>query len=348
MSEIIDQPAENSAEKPVVTPIPACQACGRQDETLRLVAYPYVVSLLIVSQRGAFSGIWCSKHRTWNLLKASVLTSTLGWLGIPHGIINTPISLSKLAQGGIQPKDANVRILQALAEEQLRRADTAGSVRCLEEALRFGDNPEICKRLNEVRPYFGSQEEPVGWTRVGLSFIGVLCLCILVGAIVGLIDYSIGYILGNTLGREMPFLVVILSWLPLVASAFVGALAGKRLVERVLVKVHCKSLGLAIPFAVIAALLVTYGIFQGHIIFTGILSTLAGEFKSVFELVAAWLITFLAGGFVEVAWEASHEPTWAIFLTVILIATAFYIYGNIRSARETVAWQKRIKPGFHL
>ena len=69
---------------------PACQQCGRQDETLRVVAYPYVVSIVVVTQRAAFSGIWCGTHRRQNLLKAGLLTSTLGWLGIPFGIIYTP------------------------------------------------------------------------------------------------------------------------------------------------------------------------------------------------------------------------------------------------------------------
>ena len=37
---------------PLLPPGPiGCQLCGRQDETLRVVVYPYVVSLLVVTFR---------------------------------------------------------------------------------------------------------------------------------------------------------------------------------------------------------------------------------------------------------------------------------------------------------
>ena len=47
--------------------VPACQECGRQDETLRVVAYPFVVSLVLVTFRRNFAGVWCGVHRPKHL-----------------------------------------------------------------------------------------------------------------------------------------------------------------------------------------------------------------------------------------------------------------------------------------
>jgi hypothetical protein len=43
---------------PLLPPGPiACQLCGRQDETLRVVLYPYVISVVVVTFRRSFAGL---------------------------------------------------------------------------------------------------------------------------------------------------------------------------------------------------------------------------------------------------------------------------------------------------
>ena len=82
---------------------PACQVCGRQDETLRIVVFPYVVSLLFVTFRRAFGGLWCRRHALqWQTI-ASFITASVGWFGIPFGFFFTPVALLKLAGGATCP-----------------------------------------------------------------------------------------------------------------------------------------------------------------------------------------------------------------------------------------------------
>ena len=79
--------------------LPACSVCGRQDETVRLSVFPYVVSVVIMTHRRAFAGVWCRKHRTLRQLLASLITATVGWIGIPFGFIFTPVTLFSIAKG---------------------------------------------------------------------------------------------------------------------------------------------------------------------------------------------------------------------------------------------------------
>jgi hypothetical protein len=97
----------------VVDPIPdKCEVCGRRDETVRFVVYPYVVSLIVVTFQRAFSGCWCRVHRLPRWLAATLISSIFGWFGIPFGLLFTPISLLQLARGGVEDKNIKGRILR--------------------------------------------------------------------------------------------------------------------------------------------------------------------------------------------------------------------------------------------
>ncbi|HUS83789.1 MAG TPA: hypothetical protein VMX56_01490, partial [Anaerolineales bacterium] len=111
-SEFDPPPAQTFAADP--GPIPACEICGRQDETLRLVVLPYVVSLVVVTFRRAWTGLWCSRHRNERRVLAGLITALAGWIGIPWGFVYTPMALINLAKGGDQPLDENVHLLQQL------------------------------------------------------------------------------------------------------------------------------------------------------------------------------------------------------------------------------------------
>ena len=106
--------------------IPACEVCGRQDETLRAVTYPYVISLLFITFRRRFNGVWCKKHRNLRLFLATLITTTIGLLGVPFGLIFAPITLFKLARRGDQHHSLSLRILCDLAELKLNSGDAEG------------------------------------------------------------------------------------------------------------------------------------------------------------------------------------------------------------------------------
>ncbi len=215
--EVTDQPIPT-----VPVQIPACQKCGRQDETLRLVAYPFVFSLVIVTYRRALRGMWCKTHRAQNLALAGLISSIFGWVSFPFGVVFTPVALFQLAKGGIQPADANIQILSTLAEDKLKNGDIAAAVSCMEECLKFRDDQEIKKRLNQIRPRYGAEAEPVGCLHVGLKMVGTLYLGMLIGTGIGILDYASRYFYLTLLTDKVPLLLAILGWIPLLAGAFIG------------------------------------------------------------------------------------------------------------------------------
>jgi len=135
----------------VVDPIPAqCEVCGRRDETVRFVVYPYVVSLIVVTFQRAFNGCWCRVHRIPRWLAATLITSIFGWLGFPFGLVFTPVRLLQLARGGLQDKNINGRILRSIGEEKYRNGDLRGAIRCLEASLLYVDEPEVNEQLRAL------------------------------------------------------------------------------------------------------------------------------------------------------------------------------------------------------
>jgi hypothetical protein len=57
MTELSNQDVSTSGAAETAPVVYRCQVCGRQDETLRVVAYPYLFSLIFVTFRRAFFGL---------------------------------------------------------------------------------------------------------------------------------------------------------------------------------------------------------------------------------------------------------------------------------------------------
>jgi hypothetical protein len=130
--------------------VPACQICGCQDDTLRLVVYPVVISFLLVTFRRSYSGTFCQHHRGLRWLMASAISSLVGWIGFPIGLFKAPAALFQLAQGGEQPRAANARLLKSIAEHKAQSNDLPSAARCLEASLEYQDCPQVRERLRHI------------------------------------------------------------------------------------------------------------------------------------------------------------------------------------------------------
>ncbi len=240
-----------------------CQICGRQDDSLRFVSFPYVVSLILVTYRRAFSGTWCLRHRLRSLGLAGAITASLGWLGIPFGLVFTPLTLWKLAKGGELPTAPNQAMLKALADRKQSSGDRAGAIRCLEAVLSLGEDNEAQERLSSLISYDASQFAAAP-ARTALRFGVALWAAFALGIAVGVIDYLFVAFLSLTVGEESPFVLVVLSWVPLIMFAVLAGLTLFHLLERRLAISRILSLLLALALASFIALLAAYGILAGR------------------------------------------------------------------------------------
>jgi hypothetical protein len=328
---------------PLTTEVPACSVCGRQDETLRIVIYPFVFSLIIVTFRRAFAGLWCRVHRNQRLALASLITATLGWIGIPFGLLWTPMTLFKLAQGGEQPAELNVNILKTLAERKLQEGDAKGAVRCLEASLQFGDDETTRKRLRELQIRFALPAYESGWQRIVFTLASAMLGAVLIGAVVGVLDYIIRAALSSWLGdMEVSIYAAILSWTPFAAMAFIGGLALSQLIEWALARINCRRLALAISIAIFIAVLSAYGILHGSAISDYVATLLTGGvFESSLEAAGYGVIVILMGGVFGLLDLPEATNTYEVIYLVLLSASAvYYLVLAILTAVRTTRWQQ--------
>jgi tetratricopeptide (TPR) repeat protein len=197
-----------------------CEVCGRQDATVRYVVYPYVFSFVVMTFQRAWAGCWCRLHRIQRWLAASLITAIFGWLGIPYGLLFTPVRLLQLAQGGLQDKNLNSQIMRAIGEELLRKGDHAGAIRCFENSLMYVDEPEVREMLRKL---YGSQqtrdESSVSGLIAVFAFFTMPLLFAGFGVLVGLLDFGVNWF-SSALFSEFPIYLIILVQVPLVLSIF--------------------------------------------------------------------------------------------------------------------------------
>jgi hypothetical protein len=323
--------------------VPACSVCGRQDETLRVVIYPYVFSLIIVTFRRAFAGVWCQKHRRAPWFLASLITATLGWIGIPHGLLWTPITLFKLARGGDQPVKLNSEMLRVLAEHKLQQNDAPGAVRCLEASLQFNDDSVTRESLQAIRTRFGLPTYEGGGWRIVLTLVSVLLGAAGTGTIIGILDFVITILLSSLMASEVPIYVAIFSWTPFIAMAFIGGLILSQLIEWALTRIRCRNQFLAIGMSIIAAALAVYGVLQGSALSAYIVALVSGEFESTLQAIFTGILTLFLGG---VLWGLELTKPAAtsdvIYNILLLIIVVYYLAIATSTASRIVRWQQRL------
>jgi len=127
-----------------------CQGCGRFDHTLRVVAFPYVFSILIMSFKRYEAGIFCDHCRARKSTKWAIISLLFGLWGFPFGIYWTIESLIINSRKGKKPKEENQQLLQQLAwvNATLGRIDEAKA--SLRDLLKYGFNEEAKRFQDEL------------------------------------------------------------------------------------------------------------------------------------------------------------------------------------------------------
>ena len=347
----VDQQSDGDGALP--TPVsqetsspPACVVCGRQDETLRLVSYPYAFSLILVTFRRAFSGLWCRKHRDLRLFLASLITAMFGWLGIPFGLFWTPKALFKLAQGGMQPRDPNRKLLTALAAQKQEAGDNLGALRCLEASLRFGDDAETTERVRELRAKLGVPAPRSALKRFVLSLPPALLKAFLLGTAAFAVDRLISPPISAFLTQLSNSLyVAIFTWLPGIAISFATGLILSRVVERTVVGLRGRRPFVSGAVAVVIAVFTMSGVLTGdslgrnltYLVFS---NNHPGSVLETVYLVSRLSLAGAGWTMIDVAQPASTSET--IFTVFIGVSFAYYLAVAVAAAVRSARWQRRL------
>jgi tetratricopeptide (TPR) repeat protein len=323
--------------------LPACSVCGRQDETLRYVSYPYVVSIVVLTFRRSFSGLWCRRHRNLRLLAASLITALVGWLGFPFGLIFTPIALLKLVRGGdqiLQLGEQNVELLDRLARHNLAEGDSEGATRCLEAILQIRDDAAVRQRLSELYTYRapagqgdGGQALPVAGAILGAALLGIA---------IGALNYLISQGFWALFGDAGSIYVVALGWAPLLALAFTGGLLLRQLVVWTVAHTARRWMAAAVAVAIVCASLALYGLPTGGAIgYYAELPLSDNAFEPIGDALRTAGAVLTRGG----AWNLSSmaetgETYGTIYLLIWAVCAIYYVGTSIAAAVSTVQWQR--------
>jgi hypothetical protein len=209
-----------------VTPddsVPAgCEICGREDETVRFVVYPYVFSVIVLTYQRAFIGSWCNWHRFQKWLTASLITIVFGWWGIPFGLIFTPIRLLELARGGTQNNKINGEILRTIAKNKRQQGNVQGEINCLENSLEFEENQETEEQLRYLYRLRSTEEERSFSNILGFFVFPLIFLAANLGGIlIGFLDQLFQAFLSSIIS-EFPIYLVIAMQIPLAIMLYIS------------------------------------------------------------------------------------------------------------------------------
>lgn len=325
---------------------PVCHACKAQNETLRAVTLPFVFSVVFMTFRRNFSGIYCRKHRRLYHLLASVITAIFGWLGIPFGLVWTPLTLIHLARGGTQNPRENFELLTAVADKKLLDGDAPGAIRCLEESLRFEDDPVLRGRLANLYQSnrLGAKLEAPG---IFLQVWGVfvtLALAALLGIFAGFFDALLTSLLFPFYDSSSSIFVAMLSWAPFVVFMCLGAVALQSLVGAHLTRNRLPSRLLVIALSIATAFAFFYNILETQFVFRNVQRLIEiFTYSSKDGYFALRSILSLGAFFLPVNNIAYSSMMGYIHLALVLAGFGLCLYACLTKGNAVVRWQARLE-----
>lgn len=154
-----------------------CQGCGRFDHTLRAVAFPYVISIVVASfKRFDESGIFCHRCRCAKSIKWAIVSLLFGWWSIWGFFWNIGALIDNF-RGGKMPRENNEPLVARLAWAHMALGRIAEAKALLRDLLRYGASEETLHLKQEMdRKYPRVSPAKSGGFRLGFVMIVVAML----------------------------------------------------------------------------------------------------------------------------------------------------------------------------
>lgn len=160
-----------------------CQSCGKFDHTLRMVTFPYVISIIIVAfKRFSEAGIFCHECRCAKSLKWGIISLLFGWWSI-WGFFWNISALVDNYRGGKILSEYNDPFVAQLAWAHMILGKIAEAKACLAKPLKCEFNEEASQLKREL----DARYPQVSPAKIGKFRLGYLTI---VFAVLGL--YAIG------------------------------------------------------------------------------------------------------------------------------------------------------------
>ena len=321
-----------------------CEICGRQDDTVRFVTYPYVFSFVVVTFQRAFTGCWCRLHRIQRWFAASIITSIFGWLGIPFGIVLTPMRLLQLARGGFLENNVNGQILRTIGEQKLQNGDTQGAIRCFEASMIYVDDQWVNEHLRSLhRTRAMDNEAPSSGLVSMFVFPLIAIVLVLIGMFVGVVDFIVRWF-SSFLPPELSIFVLILLQLPFVILVYFSVSFLSHVFQSVIRLIRISSVSFLSIAGLVISLLFINGIVSGGA-YGQYFAYFVNDIREQPDEVLTTLTAILTRGgpyIFSPAFFASNFFGSALFAVLIFLSFVLFILVLMPKVKSYAAQQDRI------
>jgi hypothetical protein len=347
LQEAASAPQEgDETDKEEFNPPLKCMVCGRQDETVRIAVYPYVYSLLVVTYRRHYAGVWCGKHRRQKQLLAGLITALGGWWGLPFGFIYTPKALYQIARGHNVEPDLNAMLLRGIANARLAEEDVEGALRCLEASLQLEEKPATQDSLKKLRSEHSSESPAAPQPRKVWVILRLLLFAALLGLGIGGLDTLITFAFTALIQGEVSLLVGMLTWTPLITMLFLGGVFIFQRLEKTLTDLRCCNSTVGALISVGVALLTLFSILEGSVLTSYTVSLIRGDFFSTQEAIGVGLSVATLGVPLTLIQTIGSIGTGGfgnlVYLILLGLAALFYAGMGIHHALRTTQGQRQL------
>jgi S1-C subfamily serine protease len=144
----------------------ACAKCGREDASLRITVFTWVVSLLLVSYKRGWGRILCAPCRVKYSLLFNLELLLFGWWSL-HGLLWTVEGLFRNTFSGVAGAEHNAPFLAGLGQWFYLQGNYDAAEKAWLASLRLKANPQVERLLEEVRGQTIWRAEPPWFERLG-------------------------------------------------------------------------------------------------------------------------------------------------------------------------------------
>ena len=160
-----------------------CQRCGKFDHTLRVVGFPYVISILVASFRRFESGVFCHNCRCIKSIWWAIFSLFFGWWSLWGFFWNIGALIDNF-RGGKMPQENNEPLVAKLAWANTVLGRIAEAKAALKELFKYSpseDTLRLQKELDEKYPAV----PPVKVERLRLGYLTIVFAILGVYAVAG-------------------------------------------------------------------------------------------------------------------------------------------------------------------
>jgi len=177
-----DQRKASAHEMPL-EPI-VCERCGAMNETLSVVGFDYVVSILVLSWRGRKGGIYCDKCRTKLSLLYTLEVLFFGWWGVPFGALWSIAAIFRNVRGGVRPPQPNAQLQAYLAGFFASIGQFGLAFASAKRSYQLSPTKEVRDFMNSLEALGGERAQPPRSTFWRHSY--VLNIAVVASIIIGI------------------------------------------------------------------------------------------------------------------------------------------------------------------